>query len=196
MMRLREWLKLTGATCLAMGCSDPPPPPALGGLHMEIKGAANPPAGTSCQTTGATYDFGDPSPTVSNVGFPGQDGEVAEQRISCTVRGDGTFQVAGEIQAVAIKRTDMMPTPIRFTLSNGSVVAGGTGTGFLSIFTTDVLPGLDSDPASPCVIDVSTPPLAVEASRIWATYDCRMQRSPSTYCRVNGVMVFENCLTE
>jgi hypothetical protein len=192
-MRLREWLKASLAAGLAMGCSDPPPPAASAGLDMNVALAANPPSGTSCPRT-ATYLFGNPAPTPTDQGVPGTDGEQADQRITCSVRGEGTFQVSGAIDATALSFDDQMLTRVRFTLTNATVTAGATGTGSLSIFTPGL--SLTSDPASLCTIDVSTPPLAVEPSRIWARYNCRMQDPPGQYCQVSGVMLFENCLTE
>lgn len=193
MMRVREWLKASLAASLIAGCSDPAPPAASAGLDMNITFASDPPAGTTCSAI-ATYALGNPAPSATERGVPATDGAQADQRITCTVRGDGTFQVSGDIQATGLNIDNNMLGPLNFALSNGSVTAGGTGTARLSVFTREA--SLDSDPASPCTIDVSTAPLTVEAGGIWARYSCRMQNLPSLYCQVSGVMLFENCLSE
>jgi hypothetical protein len=182
-----------------MGCSDPPPPPANGGLHLELRGAPSTPAGLACPTSGSTHDFGlansdgsIASPSASTPGTPLIDGEE-NARIRCTVKGGGPFQFDGEINGLALRRTTAMREPIRLTVFGGSVASGMPGTAQASIYTQDSLGGdLSTDaPGEPCTFT----PLQVEAGRLWSQFSCRVADTPH-FCQASGVVLFENCLTE
>jgi hypothetical protein len=173
-----------GVALVALGCSDPVPPPAQGSLSVSV----GPPfAGGACPSTGFNQkiSLGDgPDHRKNDPGdrvIDGQDGASA----SCRVVGGGTsFNFSGSLERLSNA----------FTVT-GTVTKGGTGTGQSSMFFPDVADVITS--SEPCNIKVDTAPLEVAPGRIWGTIECPTMavadRPGGASCGARGEFVLENC---
>lgn len=187
-MSLRLSLTLVLATS-AFACSDPVPPPAQAGLRLSLGNASPAIPGKSCPVPALTKTVPDvdpnnlmEGPTTSDPGVRVIDGESGS-KISCTVKGNGTFSIAANIAYGGLT----------FRILDGTVTAGGTGTASVSVYTPETF-AIASTSANPCSLDVTTPPLQVQSGSMWATFRCpALETSPSTACSASGVLVLENC---
>jgi hypothetical protein len=154
-------------------------------------GAASPAVpGKACNVTTLTKTVPDrdpmspfEGPTNMDPGVRIIDGED-NSKISCTVKGSGTFSVAASIQYGSLG----------FTILGGSVTAGGTGTATVTLYTPETAPALQSPSGTPCTLSVMTPPFQAQSGSMWGEFRCpTLETTPSTACSANGIIVIENC---
>ncbi len=187
---MRVYMYMAGPAIFgAIGCSDPVPPPAQAGVTLQVRHSPSPPEGTSCPGTGVAR-IGNPAPEGTNAGTRAVDGK-GHHNIECSVKrsGDG-FNFSADIAG---------PDPFDgFLVSitiNGSVEEGGTGTGSMSLYTSQL--GRLSTPGDQlCTFDVSEAPQQVAPGLIWATFDCPAFRDTSaigSFCKSEGMFILENC---
>ena len=147
-------------------------PPAQGALIVNVS------AGASCPSTGHVASIGSPPPSASNAGglvVEGVDGSVA-----CSVKGSGTFAINATISTQAVA----------FTITEGTLDAGGTGSGQVA-FEDQIVDPLSSTTA--CTLAVNEGSLGVEPGRVWAKFDCPALADGTSECAASGYFVFENC---
>jgi hypothetical protein len=171
----------------ALGCSDPVPPPAQAGLLLQMRNGSQA-AGKACNVTALTKTVPDrdpqlvEGPTISNPGVRILDGED-KSKISCAVKGSGTFSVSGSIQYGSTS----------FTILGGSVTAGASGTGQVSVYTAET-GSLSSASGTPCTFDVTGGSLQIKPGSMWAEFNCpTLETTPAVACAASGVVILENC---
>jgi len=183
-MKINSLGRLAACVALvALGCSDPVPPPAQGSLTMSV----GPPfAGGTCPSTGfnGKIALGDgPNHRNNDPGdrvIDGQDDATA----SCRVGGSDTFTFSGSLEHLTSA----------FSITGGTISKGGTGTAEVSMFFPDVADVISS--SEPCRLSVATAPLEVAPGRIWATIECptlTVADRPDGACGARGEFVMENC---
>lgn len=176
---------------LAIGCSDPVPPPAQGdSLIHYVPAASNPSSCTigahtaaipSSNQTKAVPDHAQNDPGTRAV--DGQNGAG----VQCRVAGSSSFTFNGNMSAGAAS----------FVVS-GTVTKGGGGSGRIAAADPGTAghgfaPG-SGDPS--CTFSVAEQNLQIAAGRIWATFTCptvRDDQNSSIICATNGEFVLENC---
>jgi hypothetical protein len=156
-------------------CSDPVPPAAEAGVHIEIRQSSTRPSGTNCSTTATTQDFGNPSPTAQVAGSTIIDGESGS-RINCSVKAGDVFSVSGSVRA----------GNLTFDVVDGQVPSSGTGKGTISVYTPETY---DLQDTACDIVGID-----VKAGAIWASFNCQnLAKPPSTVCGAKGFFVFQNC---
>jgi len=179
-----RWSLLTVPLFAALGCSDPVPRPAQGGLTLSIQ---KPPGTVTCPVPGKTYEVGNPKgPTSISAGDRLVDGENSAS-IKCSVKGSGPFTFSGSIHTDVSKLT--------LSLTNGVVNADKlTGTATVTVYTAD-LSGTFASAASACTVSVINQ--QVQPGSMWATLSCPTVTNGSTAqsCAVGETTTFvlENC---
>lgn len=185
-LRLSFTVVLAAST---FACSDPVPPPAQAGLKLSLRNASPAIAGKSCPVTALTKTVPetDPNnlmegPTTTSPGVRVIDGE-SNSKISCSVKGSGTFNVSASIAY----------SGVTFTILGGTVTSGGTGTASMSVYTPETF-SISSPSSTPCTLDVSMGDLQAQPGSMWATFRCAsLETAPGTACSADGVIVIENC---
>lgn len=171
MPRRNEWMVVVGAVVGAMGCSDSVPPSAGAGLRLQISSAGSCPANPAQDD-----DVGKPAPdhgrnTVGGLIYDGEQGV----RASCTVSGEGSFEINGTIRA----------PNVAFSILNGTIGSDNAGTGNISFSTQSI-----SVNSTPCSLTAHE----VGAGKLWASFQCfGMRFPPATVCSANGEFILQNC---
>jgi hypothetical protein len=123
--------------------------------------------------------MGDPGPRVV-------DG-AAGASVSCSVVGDDTFSISG---SATLGDTS-------FTLTAGSVTAGGTGTAKIAVASPATAgKKLVSPDDTPCDLRVDRAPFQVASGLIWALFSCGLVSNPTqpgSSCGLTGEFLLENC---
>jgi hypothetical protein len=170
---------------LALGCSDPVPPAARGGVRLNVTGTGACPAGQAAPIR----SIGNPGP--NSEGPEGKGGPIADGeqgvRATCSVTGGPEFSVTAGIKQ----------GPISFTLLDGRV-SGTTaqGTATISVQTTDILGVFTSDPGACTLTAVTTQRgIQVISGAMWAKFNCPTIKGQlaTEVCKVQGDVVVENC---
>lgn len=176
---------LIGAVAL-LGCSDPVPPAASGGMYIHIS------QGAGCPVTGAEYSIGNPAPSDFDSGtaiFDGEDGVQA----SCKVAGSGSsFTISAHIA---------QSKGMRYSLGvDNGVVNGGMGTATITTYVPDAVVSMTS--MTPCalrVISTQDPATGgsvfkIQPGSAWVHFDCTDLQSPPSYnCSADGAFLVGNC---
>jgi hypothetical protein len=158
----------------ALGCSDPPEPPARGGLKVQflpVQGGR-----TGCITTGgSTFGVGNPTPdsTQGLIGLPVISGE-SETDVTCNVSKNGTFvaSIAAPNVSLSVRGTrGQLGSISAYAPSAGLSVSGDTCT-----FNTD-------------------PPYSYYPGEMFIGFDCPSATNPDwgTTCELTGSIVVLRC---
>lgn len=184
-----------------LGCSDPVPPAARAALTLSLLQPPSSVTPDTCDVGAATYEVGgSPGPTsTTNVkDNRAVAGDPNVRGISCTVKSsDGTnFSVSGSINVDnGLNRSTGMVARVAFSLGGGTLVAGGTGTGRISVTTPDV----GSIGGDQCDLLLNTGQLQIQPGAVWANFNCPLLNntsSPGKACQANGTFILENCTQE
>ncbi len=194
-----RWSFLAVPLLVALGCSDPVPPPAQGAATLFVHPPSPSVNQTTCPVPGTTYQVGAPdlkqcpnsptgAPTASCPGgsiISGENGST----ISCSVKGSGgSFNFSGSLIAVTAQGQK-----VDLEFSSGVVTADGTpGPVSISILTPE-LQGTGGLSTAACTASVLQ--TQVKGGSIWASFNCpQIGASEKQYlCGADGVIVFENC---
>jgi hypothetical protein len=171
------WLAIAVALSL-LSCGDATPPPGEGAVSISISPSGLSPANHGCSIS-QTVLLGNAAPGPASQGGTWVDGEGGHA-VSCSVSGDGTFSVSGEISADRA-----------YFRINGTVQAGGTGTAKVSMFVASTG---DSLYDATCTIS-ATGDYKVEKGAIWAGVTCSNLKSSDLFqwCAATGTFVFKSC---
>jgi hypothetical protein len=190
-----RWSFLALPLLVALGCSDPVPPPAQGAVTLYLGQPVVHVDQMTCPVSGQAYQIGATdsktkailAPTASDPGQSVISGESGST-ISCSVRGGGgNFTFSGSLHAVT-PQGDL----VSVSFSNGTVGPDFTGTADVSVYTPQ-LSGTFSSTSS-CAITVKNQ--QVKGGSIWATFSCgQIASPPSGLCGIDAssAIVFENC---
>lgn len=138
----------------------------------------------SCPVGGRTYEVGSPAPSTMDPGQSVISGENGSS-ITCSVKGSGTFDFTGTIQA-----TTTQGDSIDLAFDNGTASAAAPGSVDVSAYTTQLFGTLTS--SQPCLVTVLNG--QVKGGAIWATFSCaQIAAPPSSLCSLSGTFVLENC---
>jgi len=189
-----RWSFLAVPVLAALGCSDPVPLPAEGGVSLVIEGTQDAAQGACPVNAGKGYKVGatkDGAVQAPNEITPGEsviDGEGGSH-VSCSVKkqSDGTFAFSGSLQASSSEHD-----PITVTITGGSIGVDQKGTASVSVYTPQ-LAGTFASGATPCAFQVIRS--QVKGGAIWATFSCpTVAQPPGQTCKIDpSTIVFGNC---
>ena len=181
-----RWSFLAVPLLAALGCSDPVPRPAQGGVTLSIEKS-----NATCPVPGKTYEVCHSKghgPTNAAAGDRLIDGESGAS-IKCSVKGNGPYSFSGNIHGLSTENE-----LVTVTITNGVISADKTtGTGTVNVYTPTVMGFISAE--GTCVFNVVNQ--QVKGGSLWATFSCPSitQASTSQVCAVGttSAIVFENC---
>lgn len=173
------------------GGTSGPPPQAGAFAHIQAAAPALTPPGKACSVQSHTATIGT-APSTTTKGTPVVDGEAGV--VTCSVVGAGTFAFSAS----------MTYGGTSFSITHGSITAGGSGTATIQVCdpTTGFCLGSPAEPDTqgfglPCNVFVDQDSLEVSEGRIWARFECptlENESTPNIWCASDaGVFVLENC---
>ncbi|MBN1610743.1 MAG: hypothetical protein JW940_29200 [Polyangiaceae bacterium] len=163
----------------ALGCSDPPEPPARGGLKVQFSGTGQP--GETCtlgnQATGygvGGVEKGPPADDGSDIGSPIISGEEGTD-ITCTVSKNHSFRATISAPNISL---DL----------RGTIGQSGSISAYAPSSTLNVI-------GDRCTFD-ATPPYAYYPGEMFIHFTCPGARNPHTLgtaCDLSGNIVVLRC---
>jgi hypothetical protein len=157
----------------ALGCSDPPEPPARGGLKVQFEAMPGSPTGCITGSSATEFGVGNPTPDQLSIGLPVISGED-ETDVSCSVAKNGTFRASISAPNVTLdlRRTGGQPASISAYAPSATLNVSGTG----------------------CTLYTEAP-YAYYPGEMFIGFDCPNATNPDwgTQCRLVGNLVVLRC---
>jgi hypothetical protein len=161
----------------ALGCSDPPEPPARGGLKVQFESMQG--TGTACITGSATTMFGVGNPTPDEaqgtIGLPIVSGEE-ETDVHCSVSKSGAFRATIAAPNVSLD--------LRGTIGQLGTISAHAPSATLNVTGVNI-----------CTFNTAAP-YSYHPGEMFIGFDCPGAKNPDyvgTVCHLHGSIVVLRC---